>query len=104
MKQIPFYERHPDYHGRALTTGTGLEIRWHSVMDPSDPGYLPGVANGATVELVIRAAVQRLEDLESRVPAPENHQALVALNAAISHLERRTQRRANEGTLGTQLP
>jgi len=78
MKQIPFYLK-SQTGGQSRTDGTGLEIWWHQA------DFTPvGVPNGATVELVIRAAVQRLEDLESRVPAPENHQALVALNAAVA--------------------
>lgn len=101
MKQMPGY-----YVGQIdpltklpladMSMGAGIEIRWQ--LGPVQHELL----NGATVEGVLRACVQRLERLNSQVPSHYNLDAIRRINSAIGWLEDRTKERAHRGVLGTQ--
>ena len=93
MKQIPSYNPQT-----STSTGTGLHVQWQN------GPMVEGNENGATVELLIRACVQRLEGLDSFVPSDYNRTAIQHLNDAIVALENRTKDRARRGVMGTQYP
>lgn len=86
-------------------SGTGFTITWQD-------GPLGRVGtderaepNGAFVEDVIGAAVQRIQHYQSasggRFACEENGRALAALELALEHLDSRTKRRVEAGTEGT---
>lgn len=62
--------------------------------------------NGAFVEEVIEAAIDRITHYEMDTPfgCDENRQAIEHLNAALTTLRSRTQRRRTEGLEGTSTP
>jgi hypothetical protein len=57
--------------------------------------------NGAFVETVIAAVVNRISHYQQYFPCQENAEALDYLNHALEALNRRTHRRINEGVEGT---
>ena len=80
--------------------GTGLEIEWQS-----GPLAVDGVRqepNGAFVETVIAAALQRIEHYNAtQFRCRENSLAITHLEEALHWLHARTNRRTAAGTEGT---
>lgn len=101
MKQIPAYFRgdvDPLSKAKlnAMSAGAGIMILWQEGPIQDD------LLNGATVEGVLRACVQRLTELQSEVPSSFNISAMANINQAIGYLEARTQDRHRRGVLGTK--
>ena len=57
--------------------------------------------NGAFVETVLEAVLQRIEYYQERFPCNENAEAMVGIKFAISSLKSRTKRRTEQGVEGT---
>lgn len=98
-----------DEHGNPTgghAMGTGITIVWQN--GPLGRGTDRKQPNGAFVEGVIAAAIQRLEFYQEanggRFACTENGEALEHLLNAMAALERRTSRREEEGTEGTHTP
>lgn len=82
------------------TLGVGIEINWQN--GPLGRGRKRKEPNGAFVEDVIGAAVDRLEYYQaSAFSCKENALAIQHLNYALEALERRTKRREDAGVEGT---
>lgn len=83
------------------TVGTGINIDWQN--GPLQIGELPRLApNGAFVEGVIEAAIDRLEFYqESPFACEYNAQAIVALEQALIELNARTRDREDRGVEGS---
>ena len=90
MRQIPFN------YSNDTCKGVGLDIKWQTGL------IKDGVANGSTVEQVIRAAILRLEHYQTTLPCEENLQAIESLYLGIRALERRARDRARRGVMGTE--
>lgn len=92
-----------DREGRpegGVVSATGLQIKWQS--GPLGRGLDRKEPNGAFVETVITAALQRIEHYQTlQFACDENAQAIEHLRAAIAVLESRTARRENAGVEGT---
>ena len=82
--------------------GTGLDIRWQQGPYTMVDGRQ--TANGSGVEQVIKAAIERLTYLDSRLPSPHSRNAIDHLYMALSDLESRTRDRARRGVMGTDQP
>ena len=78
-------------------TAEGLAIRWQQ-------GPIGTAFNGASVEVIIRAAIGRIEQLNADMPCEENRAALANLNAALASLDARTRDRYRRGVMGTAAP
>jgi hypothetical protein len=87
------YPMHTPQH----TTAEGLDIRWQQ-------GPIGAVFNGASVEVVIRAVLHRLDDYQAALPCEENRLAIEYLNAALGCLEARTRDRYKRGVMGSEAP
>lgn len=93
-----------DDHGRpagGTVDGTGLLIRWQN-------GPLGRVGtderiepNGAFVETVLLAVVQRIEHYQEHFPCHENAKALEHIEIALGWLNARTNRRVEQKVEGT---
>lgn len=96
---VPRNERDEYGNWYWVTTGpAGFRIRWHE-------GPLAGHAiNGATPDLVIRAAIQRLEFLDASLSCRENREAIGHLNGALFALDKRVRDRHERGVLGQAVP
>jgi hypothetical protein len=81
-------------HTPERTTAEGLEIRWQQ-------GPIGQAFNGASVEVVIRAALHRMDDYQASMPCEENRQVIGHLNAALGCLDARTRARFQRGVMGT---
>lgn len=57
--------------------------------------------NGATVEGVVRAVIDRVTDLNSVLPCEENRQAVDLLNQVLEQFDKRTRDRYQRGVMGT---
>lgn len=81
-------------------SGIGIRIDWQDgALGQGEDRLEP---NGAFVETVIRAAMQRLEFYQkSKFACSENAAAIRSLNHAIELLNTRTARREEAGTEGT---
>lgn len=83
--------------------GTGLQIRWQN--GPLIEGGLlgePDAPNGAFVEDVVMAAMQRLQVYQKGPhTCAENKKAISKLQQALVLLDQRSQRRTKEGVEGT---
>lgn len=80
--------------------GVGIKIEWQN--GPLGRGEDRKEPNGAFVQAVIFAALQRIEHYqESRFKCRENAIAITKLEEASMWLNRRTQRREDDGTEGT---
>lgn len=103
MKQPIHSEHWLDSDGRpqgGITQATGLLISWQN--GPLGRGDYRREPNGAFVETVIEAAVDRLGYYqESGFACDENDEAIGHLNRALDALNRRTARREAAGTEGT---
>lgn len=73
----------------------GLSVRWQQ-------GPIGAGVNGASVEVVIRAAIMRLEHYQAgELRCEENRLALEHLNGAVAALDARTRDRYRRGVMGT---
>jgi hypothetical protein len=82
------------------TFGNGFAIGWQH--GPLGRGTERVKANGAFVEDVITAVIDRLEFYQdSRFVCDENASALYCLREALLHLHKRTNRREQQNTEGT---
>lgn len=83
-----------------VTTGRGFTISWQN--GPLGSGDYRREPNGAFVEDVIAAAIERIEFYERSEFASEyNREALMHLKAAAEWLDRRTKDRESRGVEGT---
>lgn len=83
-----------------IVTGTGIDIVWQS--GPLGTGPKRQAPNGAFVEGVIQAAIQRLEFFQlSKFNCEDNRMCLVHLRAALEYLNQRTDSRKARGVEGT---
>lgn len=98
MKQYIQSEHHNDDNGNPAgghTWGTGIEIDWQD-------GPLAVEPNGAFVEGVIAAAIDRLEYYQgSQFASNYNAIAITYLNDALAELQARTADREARGVEGT---
>jgi hypothetical protein len=87
-------------HTREHTTAEGLDVRWQQ------GPIIGGQFNGASVEVVIRAAIARLEDFQrdEHTRCVENAAAIRHLNEALGDLDARTRDRYRRGVMGTEKP
>ena len=103
MRQSFRSENHLDAEGNprgGYVSGTGISISWQS--GPLGRGADRKEPNGAFVETVISAALQRLEHYQStRFFCTENQSAIEHLTLALSYLERRSNEREGRGVEGT---
>lgn len=106
MRQLLYCENRRDDHGRpagGLVQGNGIDIRWQD--GPLGRGPDRQVPNGAFVEDVIQAAIQRLQHYQaSNLGCRENAIALTHLETALLWLEKRTRDREARGVEGTHTP
>lgn len=80
-------------------TGLGISIHWQDGPLGENP------ENGAFVESVLHAAIQRIEYYQTTpLSCPENSYALTALGTAQAWLSRRTDARVARGVKGTHTP
>lgn len=108
IKETPMQDQitcinHNDENGRPAggsVTGIGLYINWQNgPLGRGDERVLP---NGAFVETVIAAALQRIEYYQSsQFKCRENSIAITKLEEALHWLHARTNRREAQGTEGT---
>lgn len=85
-----------------VVNGTGFVITWQNgpLGSPDDPDRRE--PNGAFVEDVIAAALQRIEHYQNtQFACEENEDAIDYLNLALKRLEDRTSRRVADNTEGT---
>jgi hypothetical protein len=94
---------HNDENGRPAggsVTGIGIYINWQD--GPLGRGEERVLPNGAFVETVIAAALQRIEYYQSsQFKCRENAIAITKLEEALHWLHARTNRREAQGTEGT---
>lgn len=105
MQQLFQAENHLDAEGRpagGFVVGTGIDIRWQEGPLREQGTDAPAEPNGAFVETVIAAVVQRIEHYnEGQFRCRENSLAITHLEEALHWLNARTSRRLNAGTEGT---
>ena len=105
MKQGFFSEHWVDENGNpagGVTIGKGFTISWQNGPLGQEEDRLE--PNGAFVEDVIEAAINRIEVYQdSEFACTENAMALGNLKLALKALELRTKRRTQEGTEGTHI-
>ena len=117
MRQVITSEHLADANGLpagGTTVGLGIEIRWQAGPLPHpdrltrDPVAVMAEdvgANGAFVEGVIQAAIDRIGWYQvvsgGRFACDENAMAVRSLELAIATLDSRTRQRAARGVLGT---
>lgn len=83
------------------TQGVGIEITWQNGPLAKDSNGI-AMQNGAFVEGVIQAAIERLEFFQSsKFACAENEKAIIHLHSALQALDSRTERRRVDGTEGT---
>ena len=97
------YENRRDVNSNptgGYVSGVGLSIHWQD--GPLGRGEDRKEPNGAFVETVIAAAMQRLEFYQdSKFKCDENRQAIYKLNEALEILHSRTQNREQRKVEGT---
>ena len=77
---------------------TGLRVTWQK-------GPIGAAFNGASVEVVIRAAIMRLDQYQAwPMRCPDNQDALGHLHAALAALDKRTRDRYQRGVMGAETP
>lgn len=98
-----------DAHGNPAggrVMGTGLSVIWQD--GPLGRGRSRKQPNGAFVETVVAAVVQRLEYYQEtsngKFACDENKWAIDNLQEALAHLNRRTNERESRGVEGTHSP
>lgn len=94
-----------DAQGRpngGTVVGTGLSITWQKGPLRADPTAPPSEPNGAFVETVLAAAIQRVEHYnEGQFRCRENSLAITHMEEALHWLNARTVRRTEAGVEGT---
>jgi hypothetical protein len=106
----PFgYTNNVDENGNTTgghVSGTGLSIEWQN--GPLGRGPERQDPNGAFVETVIAAALQRIEFYQTasngRFKCRENAVAITKLEEALMWLDKRTRARENRQVEGTHTP
>lgn len=97
-----------DAQGRpngGTVVGTGLSITWQKGPIRDEESGLPGEPNGAFVETVLAAVLQRVEHYNTtEFRCRENSLALTHMEEALHWLNARQLRRAAEGVDGTHQP
>jgi ferritin-like protein len=87
-----------DYDGN-ITSGPGpTTIIWQN------GPIINSQFNGASIEGVIRATLQRVKDLDHKVPHPMNKKVMHDLSGCLAYLDERTRDRYRRNTLGTDNP
>ena len=103
MKQVIHSDHFLDTHRNpagGIAQGTGIAIVWQN--GPLGRGINRQEPNGAFVEGVIQAAIDRLEFFQhSKFACASNARALADLRSALAHLESRTIEREERGVEGT---
>ncbi len=103
MQDVFTAENQTDANGNPTgggLVGVGLNIRWQD--GPLGRGEDRAEPNGAFVETVIAAALQRIEFYNaSQFRCRENSLAITKLEEALMWLDARTNRREAAGTEGT---
>jgi hypothetical protein len=99
MHQYPTYAREPGQQpwdpGHMVSTGTGMRIEWQE-------GTFVGTGlNGSMPEQPVRALIHRMEDLNARLPCPQNLEILSHLRQILGLFDERTKERNARGVLGT---
>lgn len=79
--------------------GTGLEIIWQD--GPLGRGADRKAPNGAFVETVISAVIERIKFYQTKFPCRENALAITKLEEANMWLDKRTADREDRGVEGT---
>jgi hypothetical protein len=92
MHQYPDYAREG---GQYISRGTGMDIIWQE-----GPFVTVGL-NGSMPEQPVRALLHRIDDLDSRMPCPQNKEIIRHLNAILGLFDERTRDRNSRGVLGT---
>ena len=83
-----------------VASGTGFAISWQN--GPLGRGEDRREPNGAFVETIIKAAMQRIEFYQgTRFKCEENREAIYHLDMALAELSSRTSRRESQNTEGT---
>lgn len=83
-------------------TGCGIHIKWQDGPLGDGITFPRNLPNGAFVETVISAALQRLEFFQaSKFHCLENENAIKALELALEYLESRTKNRQERKVEGT---
>ncbi len=102
MRQDIFSENHSDDNGNpagGIAEGIGIDIVWQN--GPLGRGEDRVTQNGAFVEGVIQAAIDRIEYYQTtKFNCESNTNALACLYEAISHLDSRTKDRELRGVEG----
>lgn len=91
-----------DYHGHpsgGATTGRGIHITWQN--GPLGRGEDRQEPNGAFVEGVIAAAIDRLRFYQDTFGCRQNSLAITKLEEALHWLDDRTREREGRGVEGT---
>lgn len=113
MQQTLRVRNFVDEHGNpggGFVQGVGINIGWQDgPLGTAEPVFIQGGLkpdapghNGAFVEGVIQACVERLKYYQSsKFACTENAIALTNLEQALASLNARTKRRVSEGTEGT---
>lgn len=96
MKLLSDYNQESEAYP-AASSGVGLHIMWQH-------GPMHVAVNGATPDLVLRAVIDRLNDLQRCLPHPDNVVAINCCNSAIAAIDRRIADRYRRGVLGTDKP
>lgn len=103
MHQPIFSEQWTDANGNpagGVTCGRGFTISWQN--GPLGRGDDRREPNGAFVETIIAAAIDRLEFYQrGHFANAYNHQALIYLSEAVAVLRQRTADREKRGVEGT---
>lgn len=103
MKQHIAHNFKSDSNGNPTggsTTGLGIQIDWQDGPLGTPDGRL--APNGAFVETVIQAAIDRIDFYNnSKFRCRENSLAVTKLEEALHWLNARTSRRENQGIEGT---
>lgn len=104
-KQGFFSEQWTDENGNpagGVTTGKGFTISWQNGPLGKEGTPERREPNGAFVEDIIDAAIDRIEFYQSsKFACEENHEALINLRNAAAVLDSRTRRREKSGIEGT---
>ena len=83
----------------------GQTVLTNSLINWQDGLLVDGLKNGAFVEDVIIAAIQRLEYFQdSKFECQENADAIASLQGALTALESRTKTRVDQGVENTYTP
>lgn len=92
---VSLYETEPKSPFGGAVFGNGFTIVWRSMNNP----------NGATMEAIIRAMMERLNRFQQGpLPSEYNQRALQYLHMALEMMEKRTEDRKQRNVEGTDKP